>query len=242
MIVIAIRTAILYLGALFVIRVMGKGELSKMDPFQMVVLFMIAELAALPIESTSISVLTGLTALLTLLFLQVLFSLVSLKSIKFRNLVSGTSSILLEKGKINEKELKALRISIDDLSQQLRLKNFPSPADLDYAIMEANGDMSVIPKPEKAPLSPDHLGLSMGDETIPLVLVADGKLYDTNLKKLGWDETYLKKELKKQKVKSIEEIFMCVADSQKQLIVYPKQNKNSGGPGKNYDTKRWDIE
>ncbi|MGI6751423.1 MAG: DUF421 domain-containing protein [Anaerovoracaceae bacterium] len=240
MIVIAIRTCILYLAALFVIRVMGKGELSKMDPFQLVVLFMIAELAALPIESTSISVLTGLTALITLLCLQVFFSIITLKSPRLRNIISGKASVLIEKGRLNEKELKALRISIDDLSQQLRIKNFPSPADIDYAVMEANGDLSVIPKPENAPLSPKDLGMVMGEETIPIVLVADGFLYDSNLSKLGWKEEYFREELSKRGFPNIKEIFLCFADKKKELKIYPMASSNHAQ--KNKEPKEWDIQ
>lgn len=240
MIVIAIRTCILYFGALFVIRVMGKGELSKMDPFQMVVLFMIAELAALPIESTSISVFTGLTALLTLLTLQVLISILTLKSPKFRNIVSGKASVLIEKGQINEKELKALRISVDDLTQQLRLKNFPSPADVDYAIMESNGDMSVIPKPDKAPLSPEHMGMTMAEESVPLVLIADGVIYTSNLKKLGWDEAYLRSELLRQGFEDFDHVFLCLIDEKKELNIYPRADSKPAGQQK--DPKEWDIQ
>lgn len=240
MIVIAIRTCILYLGALFVIRVMGKGELSKMDPFQLVVLFMIAELAALPIESTSISVITGLTALVTLLCLQVFFSIVTLKSPRLRNIISGKASVLIEKGQLNEKELKALRISIDDLSQQLRLKNFPSPADVDYAILEANGDLSVIPKPDKAPLSPKDVGMVMEEETIPIVLIADGFLYRSNLSKLGWNEDYFNKELSKRGISDIKDIFLCFADEKQDIKIYPGISPDQ--PTQKKKPKEWDIQ
>ena len=197
MIIIAIRTTLLYVMALAVVRLMGRGELSKLDPFQMVVLFMIAELASLSIESPNISVLTGLTALLTLLFLQVLFSYLSLKSTRFRNLISGKAILLVDKGTVNQKEMERLRISIDDLTQHLRLKNTPSPADLDYAVLETNGDLSVIPKPEKRPLTPSDIGLFKADEKIPLILISDGQLYLSNLLKSKKDENFLKEELKK---------------------------------------------
>ena len=109
MLIILIRTIVLYFIILFVMRVMGKAELSKMSPFQMIVSFMIAELAAMPIESPDISMISGVTAIFTLLFLQVLISLLSIKSERLKNLFSGSPSILIEKGKINKKESSAHR-------------------------------------------------------------------------------------------------------------------------------------
>lgn len=225
MIIILIRTLFLYLAVLFVLRVMGKGELSKMDPFQMVVLFMIAELAALPIESPDVGILDGITALAGLLFLEVLISYVSLKSEKFKWLVSGKPSVLIEKGRIDAKELERLRISINDLSEQLRLKNVPSISDVDYAILEANGDLSVIPKPDKKPLTPKDLSIPMKSETLPIVLIADGYLYQDSLTKTQLSENRLKSQLLTLGVTDYSQVFICFSDENKKIHVYPKPPK-----------------
>ena len=163
------RTFIVYIAVLFIVRVMGKGELSKLDPFQIVILFMMAELAALPIETPEISIIAGLTALLSLLLLQVIFSLLSLKSRTFKNLVNGKASIIIEKGRVNIHEMKRLRMTLDELSQQLRLKNYPSINDIDYAIIEANGDMSIIPNPNKSPASREDLNISYKEKKCPYI-------------------------------------------------------------------------
>lgn len=233
MIIILIRTLFLYLAVLFVLRVMGKGELSKMDPFQMVVLFMIAELAALPIESPDVGILDGITALAGLLFLEVLISYVSLKSEKFKRLVSGKPSVLIEKGRIDAKELESLRISINDLSEQLRLKNVPSISDVDYAILEANGDLSVIPKPDKKPLTPKDLSIPMKSETLPIVLIADGYLYQDSLTKVQLSENRLKSELLTLGVTDYSQVFICFSDENKKIHVYPKPPKTQGSSGMN---------
>lgn len=233
MIIILIRTLFLYLAVLFVLRVMGKGELSKMDPFQMVVLFMIAELAALPIESPDVGILDGITALAGLLFLEVLISYVSLKSEKFKRLVSGKPSVLIEKGRIDAKELESLRISINDLSEQLRLKNVPSISDVDYAILEANGDLSVIPKPDKKPLTPKDLSIPMKSETLPIVLIADGYLYQDSLTKAQLSENRLKSELLTLGVTDYSQVFICFSDENKKIHVYPKPPENQGISGMN---------
>ncbi|WP_206459735.1 DUF421 domain-containing protein [Anaerovorax sp. IOR16] len=228
MIIILIRTFILYLVVLFVLRVMGKGELSKMDPFQMVILFMIAELASLPIESPDVSLLNGVTALFSLLFLQVLISVLSLKSERFKKIITGTPSILIDKGALDLREMKRLRISIDDLVEQLRLKNYPSIADLDYAVLEVNGDLSVIPTPNKRPVTPSDLSITMKEETIPMVLISDGVLYMQNLCHLGISENELKSELLKQQITHYKNVFLCYADEKKNLHIY--QHNDSKNP------------
>lgn len=222
MLIILIRTVILYFVVLFVIRVMGKAELSKMDPFEMIILFMIAELAAIPIESLDIPLLNGAAAILTLLFLEVFVSFLSMKSQKINNLLNGKPSILINRGSLNEKELKSQRITIEALLEQLRLKNYPSISDVDYAVLEANGDLSVIPKPEKAPLTPKDMGVPVSSEIMPMVLISDGTLYERNLRFLGKEESYLKKELSKAKITDYSQVFLCFFDENKQLHVYPK--------------------
>ncbi len=212
MVNIFVRTAILYMVALFVIRVMGKGELSKLDPFQLVALFMIAELAALPIATPDIAVITGVAAMIGILLVQVILSILSLKSPAFNKIIKGKASIIIEKGVINEKEMRRYRVSIDDLSQQLRIKNFPSIADVEYAILEANGDMSVIPKPSKNPATRDDLGVFTGVEGLPMVLMADGTCYPGNLHRAGLDETALKNHLASRGVTDYARVFLCFID------------------------------
>ncbi len=234
---ILLRTVILYSVALFIIRVMGKGDLSRMDPFQIVVLFMIAELAALPIETPDISLFTGLTALLTLLLLDVAISFLALKIPAFKRIITGKASILIKNGMINEKEMKRLRISADDLAEQLRLKNFPSIADVDYAIMESNGDLSVVPKPSKSPVTKKDLGISSQKEKLPLIVIADGKIYESNLAKIEIDKSFLLGQLAVKGVKDYKEIFLCFSDEMGQLHIYPKAIQN----GKEKTSEGWDI-
>ncbi len=222
MLIILIRTIILYFVVLFVIRVMGKSELSKLDPFEMVILFMIAELAAIPIESPDIPLFNGAAAIISLLFLEVSISFLTTKSHGFNNIINGKPSVLINRGNINEKELKSQRITIDDLMQQLRLKNYPSVSDIDYAVLEANGDLSIIPKPGKAPLTPEDMNIPTSSEIMPMVLISDGILYKKNLQLLGKEESYLKKELSKIKIMDYSQVFLCFFDEKKQLHVYPK--------------------
>lgn len=242
MINILVRTVILYMVVLFIIRVMGKGELSKLDPFQVVILFMIAELAALPIETPEISLFSGLTALLTLLLLQVVFSTLSIKSRKFKDLVSGKATIIIEKGKLNEVGMRSLRITMDDLMEQLRLKNYASISDVEYAILEANGDMSIIPMPGKSPLTKSDMGIAVNEEILPLLLIANGTLYPGNLKKLKKEEPALRQELAARGFPDYSTIFLCYSDETGKLLIYPRAEGKEGMIPHAMEQQRWDVE
>lgn len=224
MLIVLIRTVILYLIVLFTIRVMGKAELSKLDPFQMVILFMIAELAAIPIESPDVSVITGASAIIALLFLEVIISYVSIKNRKISTFFKGKPSILIDKGSLNVNEMKNLRISIEDLAEQLRIKDFAAISDVDYAVLEANGEISVIPKSEKAHLTRGDLGIRKEYEIMPMILIADGVLMSNNLERLGMNENNLKKELAKEKLKDYSQVFLCFFDEDRKIHVYPKED------------------
>lgn len=223
MLIIVIRTIIIYFIVLFVIRIMGKAELSRMGPFEMIILFMMAELAAIPIESLDIPLLNGAAAILTLLFLEVVISFLSLKSKTINKLLNGKPSFIINRGTINDKEMKNQRITIDDLMEQLRLKNYPSLADVDYAVLEANGDLSIIPKPGKAPLTPDDMNIVSSSQIIPMILISDGVLYKSSLTMLGKDECYLRKELSKGKITDYSQVYLCFCDASRNLHVYPKE-------------------
>lgn len=225
MLIVAIRTLILYAAVLFAVRMMGKSELSKMSPFQMVVLFMIAELAAIPIDSTSASLVNGVMAIFTLMFLQIMISFLSTKFEWFKNFVTDKPSVLIEKGRINIKELKKLRITNTDLMEQLRLENCPSLADVEYAIMESNGQLTVIPKAENKPVTPKDIELAVTEGTLPKLIFSDGKLYEKNLLSLGISKETLDAKLKAANLKGYENIFLGFYDENKQIHLYLSSDK-----------------
>lgn len=220
MLIVAIRTFVLYIIVLIAVSIMGKSELSKMSPFQLVIVFMIAELAAMPIDDPSTSLINGVMAIFTLMLLQVLISFLSIKSEKFKNLVSGKPSILIEKGKLNIKELKKLRITSTDLLEQLRLANCPSLSDVEYAIMEANGQLTVIPKAEQKPLTPKDMGLTVNNGLLPMVVVSDGTVYNKNLLAAGVPEELFRQKLRDSGISSYKDIFLAFYDENKAFHVY----------------------
>lgn len=220
MLIVAIRTFVLYIIVLIAVRIMGKSELSKMSPFQLVIVFMIAELAAMPIDDPTTSLINGVMAIFTLMLLQVLISFLSIKSEKFKNLVSGKPSILIEKGKLNIKELSKLRITSTDLLEQLRLENCPSLSNVEYAIMESNGQLTVIPKAEKKPLTPKDMGLTVNEGLLPMIVISDGTLYVKNLLVAGINEEMFRQKLAGSGISSYENIFLAFYDENKVFHVY----------------------
>lgn len=207
MIIVCIRTFILYAIVLFALRIMGKSELSKLSTFQMVVLFMIAELASIPIDSPTASLVSGVMAIFTLLFLQVLLSYLSIKSEKVKTFINGRPSILIENGMINIKEMSRLRITINDLFEQLRIGNCPSITDVEYAVMESNGQLSIIAKTDQ--------------EKLPLVVVSDGMIYEDNMRKAGIDYDTLLCLIEAKGIKDISNVFLAFYDGTEIFHVYP---------------------
>ena len=206
MLIVAVRTFIMYIALLFAIRLMGNSELSKMSPFQLVVVFMIAELAAIPIDSTSASLLNGIMAIFTLAFFQILISFISTKSETIKMIFSGKPILLVEKGKLNYKELSKQRITLTDLMEQLRIQNCPSICDVDYAVLESNGNLSVIKKNE--------------GEVLPSILISDGHLYPKNLELVNLTKKKLEKRLSRIGIYSFSEVFLAFCDESKKLHIY----------------------
>lgn len=226
MILVLVRTIILYFIVLLTIRIMGKSELSEMSPFQLVVIFMIAELAAIPIESSSVSLINGIAAIFALMFLQTLISTLSIKSERLKNFINGRPSILIDKGQINLKELRNLRITLNDLLEQLRLKNVPAISDVEYAIMESNGELSVIPKADQKPVTCSDIGLEKGERNLPVVIISDGILYKRNLYRMQWHESDLLKLLKKHKL-NYKDVFLAFTDNKGNLHIYVSSEDKS---------------
>ncbi len=225
MIIIFVRALILYTSVLIAMRIMGKGEIAQMQPYELVVTLMIAELAVLPMENLGVPLINGIVAIGTILLAQITISVITLKSTKFRALICGKPSILINKGKINEKELKKIRININDLIEQLRAKNYPYIADVEFAILETNGDLSVIPKPNKKNITVEDMDIQASYEGLPITLIIDGKINYSNLKKSGFNETWLFNQLKTNGKNNIKQILLCYVDSNNKVFIYEKNKR-----------------
>jgi Predicted membrane protein len=221
-----VRTIILYLIIVLVLRVMGKRQIGQLQPFELVIILMISELAVIPSQDSGIPLVAGLFPVLILLLLGLAISEIALKYEKARGIICGKPTILINKGQILEAELRKLRYNLSDLLEQLRAKNLPNIADVEYAILETNGQLSVIPKTGKRPVNMQDLKLQVIAEGLPLALIMDGKLQQKNLEKSGVNIQWLNKELTKANVPDIKKVFFASIDSQRKLYIQPKADPN----------------
>ncbi|SCY82400.1 YetF domain-containing protein [Alkaliphilus peptidifermentans] len=222
MLIIFTRAFILYFIVVIVMRMMGKRQIAQMQPFELVITIMIAELAATPMENASIPLINGVIPILTLLSVQVLVSFLSLKSEIFREVICGKPSVLIYKGKIVQSEIRRLRINMNDLLEQLRGKDYPNLHDVEYAILETNGQISVIPRSEKQQVLREDMKIYTPQEELPVTLIVDGNLIRKNLKKAGLDEDYVIKQLKMMKIDKVEETFFAFLSSDQKFYAQKK--------------------
>lgn len=191
---------------------MGKRQIGELQPFELVVAILISELAAIPMADTEIPLLDGIIPILTLLFAQIALAYLTLKSGKARSIICGRPSILICDGKIIEEELRKTRININDLLEQLRLKSFPNISDVNYAILETNGQISIIPKETNRPVTTKDLHISSANPGLPLTLVIDGNIISHNLQQYNLTEADLLNKLKEHNVKNLQELLLVSID------------------------------
>ncbi len=225
MLVVFTRTLVLYIVVVIVMRIMGKRQIGQLQPFELVVAIMISELAAVPMQNTGIPLIYGIIPIATLLIAQILLSLISLKSVKARAIICGRPSILIENGKINEKVLMKEMYTINDLLEQLRSKDISNIADVEFAILETNGQISVIPKSQKRPVTPQDMNLETSYEGLSLDLIIDGTVNYHNLQKANKDEKWLKDELRKFGIYRLDDAFFVSLDSDGNLYYQKKSDK-----------------
>ena len=217
-----IRVTIIYILVLLVMRLMGKREISQMQPFELVIAIMIADLAAVPMSDTGIPITSGIVPILALLLFQLIISIINLKSITLRKIICGKPRILIYRGRIDEKALKKEKITINELQEKLREENIFTIGDVEYAILETSGNLSIIQKPEKRNAIPEDLGITPEYEGIPYDLIIDGKIMYENLKQIGRDERWLKKEVEKFKIKP-EQALIVTYDGKGQIFCQEKE-------------------
>jgi len=198
-------------------RVMGKRQIGQLQPFELVIALMVSELAAMPMQNTGIPLVHGIIPIITLLVLQVLISTLQLKSETARIIFCGKPSILIEKGKININELKNNRLNINDLLEELRLKEYFNIGDIEYAILETGGQISIIPKSDIQPATRKDLKILPIQDTLPVALILDGKINNKNLEVINKDKSWLNKQLKKNNILAADEVFLASLDSKGNL-------------------------
>jgi len=212
MIIVLIRSMILYGVVLISMRVMGKGELGELQPFDLVVSLMLADLAIMPMEDLDAPLSYGFASIATIMFLQCLISYITLKSNTARKVICGRPSILIDHGIFNTKELNKLRVNVNDLLGQMRLKGYYNLEDIDYLIMETNGEISIIAHEDRS-----------GEKCkrIPISIILDGKIMHKNLEKFDVKESKLLNELNENNLK-LKDVIYGFLDEDDKFIFYKR--------------------
>ena len=212
MVIAFIRTIILYLLIILGVRLMGKRQVGELEPSELVLALIIADLAAVPMQDFGIPLLSGIIPIMTLLCITMLISIFSMKSIRFRALICGRPSIIVENGKLHQREMAKNRFTVDELMEELRMKGITDISTVKYAILETNGQISVLPFSNQTPPTAKDMNIPIEEGGLPLVIINDGRLLDHNLKTRGFDQAWLEKQLQLHGAKKTEEVYLLTAD------------------------------
>ncbi|UQZ33030.1 DUF421 domain-containing protein [Paenibacillus sp. PK3_47] len=251
-------TVLMYIFIFLSMRIMGKREIGKLSVFDLTISIMIAEIAVFVIDDIERPIHDGLVPMLTLVLIQVLVAQISLKSRRLRLMIDGRPSVLISGGKVNRGEMRKQRYNIDDLLLQLRGQNIDSPADVEFAILETSGQLTVIEK-NKGISSSNQSGNSKSNanekeegnngsgsssssansgsskgiqlpkekiryEGLPIPLIMDGKVQDSNLEVIGKNRFWLRKEIRQKGVSDFRDVFLCTVDHKGQIYIDPQRN------------------
>lgn len=225
MLISIIRTIVLYAFVIFAIRIMGKRQISDMQPSELVATLIISNIASLPMQNTSQPFFSGVIPVVILVALEIITSAFMLKNSKFRRLVCGNPIVVIRDGVILQNQMRRLRLSNEDLFTQLRQQDVFNIEDIQYCIVETNGSISVLKKPEKRQPTAENLNIEIQDKKIQAVVINDGEILDNSLDLCQKDENYIYKILKKEK-KKVSDIFIMTLDGigNYNIILKDKQN------------------
>jgi Predicted membrane protein len=206
-------------------RLMGKKQIGQLEPFELAIAIMVSELASLPMQDTKIPIMHGIIPIITLLTLQTLVSILELKNEKLRLFFSGKPSVIINAGQLNVKELEKERFNLNDLMEELRLQGYYNLEDIQYAILETSGQLSVIPKTELSPATKADLNLKPQQDILPVTLILDGRINYDNLKIINKDKHWLNQQLRKNNIVSHENVLIALLDSKGKFYHQLKQQK-----------------
>jgi uncharacterized membrane protein YcaP (DUF421 family) len=230
---VIIKTVIIYFFAMFAVRLMGKRQVGELQPFELIIAVMIAEVASMPLASSGVPITYGIVPITMLLLLHNGIAFISMKSETLRAIVSGKPSIIIHKGIINEKELKKLSYNFNDLFEQLRVKNVMSISDVHYAVLETNGELSIMLKPEKRTLQPEDMSITPPNPGFCYDIIIDGKLKQKNLEALGFNKEDLTKLLSTKNIWDIKSVLIATSDETGSVFIQDYNGKQLAGSMKN---------
>ena len=206
-----LRTIILYILIIAGVRLMGKRQVGELEPSELVLSLIIADLASVPMQDYGIPLLTGVVPILTLLAVTMILSVLTMKSVRFRAVVCGRPSMVIRNGVVDQTEMAKNRLTVDELLEELRIQGYTDLSTVKYAILETNGQLSVLPYANQKPPTARELKVAVEEGGLPRVVVSDGKL-ERNLKALGHDRPWLDRQLSQRGCKDVSKVFLLLVD------------------------------
>lgn len=210
-------TSIMFVIVIVVMRLMGKRQIGELELSEFVVAVMISEMAAMPVVDPEMSLIHGIIPVVTLLMGELVISLLSLKNIKFREIVSGKPSIVVEEGKVIRRELKKNRFTLDELTEELRAQGITDISTVKYAILEISGKLSAILYNAHKPVTQSAMNIQQEDCGLPVLVINDGRVLTKNLQIMGLNEGWLRHELERRNIKGPEDVFIMSVDERNNI-------------------------
>lgn len=222
MLTILLRTVIIYIILISAMRIMGKRQIGELEVSDLVTTLLLSEIATLPIENQEIPVMYAVIPIITLLTIEVISSVISFKSPKIRGFLNAKPSILISQGKINQRELRNSRIAIDELISEIRLNGISDIKEVEYAILESSGKLTVIPKIEFSQPKMQDLKIKAEETGLAHIIISNGTVNDYNLNYLGKSRTWLDSVLKKQNTVA-NDVFLMTANDKSETNIIKKE-------------------
>ncbi len=224
MISIVFRTIILYVVVTIAIRLMGKRQIGDMQPNELVVTLLISEIAAIPLQDSDQPVSIGIAAISILVFLEIIISVLSMKSFFIRKLLNGKSVVIIKNGVVDQQAMRNVRMTVIDLVELLRNKDVFNISDVAFAVLEVNGNLSVLLKKDAQTLTIKDIDLKLPDDSLPLPVISDGKIIHESLKALKLDAKKLKSITDKEKT-STKQVFLMTLDRNENYTIINKEGE-----------------
>ena len=223
MLISFVRTGILLVVIVIAVRIMGKRQIGQLQPAELVVTILLSEIAATPMQDNDIPMLNTLVAIAVLVSLEILMSVISMKSLRIRSLLQGNSLILIRNGRVDSAQMKRLRYTLDDLLEALRQKDVFDIGDVQYAIAETDGSLSVLLKPEKRTVTLEDMNIPGKDNGLSCVVVMDGEIIRSDFKDCGMNDKKLER-LIKNTGEQLESIFLLTVDKSGNYNLIKREN------------------
>lgn len=214
-----IRTIILYLIIVLTLRIMGKRQVGELEPAELVVAILISDLAAVPMQDIGIPLLSGVVPILTLLAFELIASEVSMRSIRFRAFLCGKPVFIIRNGVIDQRAMEKNRLTMDELSFYLRQGGILDAAQVQFAVLETNGELTTFLYPKYAPLTATDAGKKPQEQEFPVTIISDGRIMEENLQAIGYDLSWLRAELNRQNLTQRDIFWMTGVPSGKTSVI-----------------------